>query len=36
MDFREIGWEIVDLVHLVQDKEEWQVSVNVIMNLWVL
>jgi hypothetical protein len=25
MDLREIGWEIVGCIHLVQDKEQWWV-----------
>jgi hypothetical protein len=35
MDIREIGWEIVNLMHLAQDREQWQVVVNMVMNLWV-
>jgi len=33
MDFREIGWEGVDWMHLVQDRDQWQALVNMVMNL---
>jgi len=33
MDFREIGWESVDWMHLDQDKGQWRVLVNTVMNL---
>jgi hypothetical protein len=33
MDLREIGWKVVDWVHLAQDRDQWQAFVNVIMNL---
>jgi hypothetical protein len=36
MDVREIDWEIggrVDLIHLVQDTEQWRAPVNLIMNI---
>jgi hypothetical protein len=23
MDLREIGWEVVDWMHLVQDRDQW-------------
>jgi hypothetical protein len=29
---REIGWEVVDWIHLVQDRYQWQVLVNMMMN----
>jgi hypothetical protein len=35
MDFREIGWEGVDWIHLAQDRDQWQAVVNMIMNLHV-
>jgi hypothetical protein len=31
----EIGWEHVDWIHLVLDRDWWQALVNMIMNLWV-
>jgi len=35
MDLREIGWEVVDWIHLAQDRDKWWVVVNMVMNLWV-
>jgi hypothetical protein len=35
MDFREIGWEDVDWMHLDQDVDQWQALVNMVMNLQV-
>jgi hypothetical protein len=36
MDLREIGWESVDWIQLVQDRDQWQALVNTVMNLQVL
>jgi hypothetical protein len=33
MDLGEIGWEGVDLIQLVQDREQWRALLNTIMNL---
>jgi hypothetical protein len=33
MDFRELGWENMDWIHLPQDKKRWRVVVNTVMNL---
>jgi hypothetical protein len=33
LDLREIGWEGVDWMHLAQDKDQWRVLVNTVMNL---
>jgi len=33
MDFRKIGWEVVDWIHLIQDWEQWWALVNMVMNL---
>jgi hypothetical protein len=33
VDLREIGWEDVEWVQLVQDSGHWQAAVNVVMNL---
>jgi hypothetical protein len=33
MDVREIGWEIVDWIHLAQDMDKWLAIVNTVMNL---
>jgi hypothetical protein len=34
MDLREIEWEGVDWMHLVQDRDQWWAVVNRVMNLW--
>jgi hypothetical protein len=31
----EIGWGDVDWIGLAQDKKQWRVLVNAVMNLWV-
>jgi hypothetical protein len=31
-DLREIGWEIVDSIHLVQDRDQCWAVVNTVMN----
>jgi hypothetical protein len=36
MDLRKIGWEVVDWVHLAQDRDQWWVLVNTVMNLQVI
>jgi len=33
IDHREIEWEGVDWIHLVQDREQCQALVNMVMNL---
>jgi len=33
MDFRKIGWEGVDWMHLAQNGDQWQAVVYTIMNL---
>jgi hypothetical protein len=36
IEFKEIGHEEdMDLIHLAQDRDLWQVLVNILMNLWV-
>jgi hypothetical protein len=32
-DLREIGWEDVDWMHVAQDRNQWQVLMNTVMNL---
>jgi hypothetical protein len=32
---REIGWEVLDWMHLAQDRDKWQAVVNTVMNLLV-
>jgi hypothetical protein len=36
MDLSEIGLGGVDWIHLAQDRDQWCVPVNMVMNLWVL
>jgi hypothetical protein len=33
MEFREIGWEGTQLIHLDQDRDQWSDLVNTVMNL---
>jgi hypothetical protein len=33
MDLRKIGCEDVNWIHLAQDRDEWWVLVNTVMNL---
>jgi len=33
MDLREIGWEVVDWIHLARDRDQWQASVSTVMNV---
>jgi hypothetical protein len=32
MDIRDIGWEIVDWMHVAQYRDHWRVLVNTVMN----
>jgi hypothetical protein len=34
MVLREILWEVVDWIHLAQDRDQWYDLVIAIMNLW--
>jgi hypothetical protein len=36
MDLREIGWEGVEWIYFVQDKNRWRAFVNTVMNPRVL
>jgi hypothetical protein len=36
MDLREIGWGVVEWIHLAQDRDRWRALVNAVMNLRVL
>jgi hypothetical protein len=36
MDLKEVGWKIVDWMHLAQDKDQWWAIFNTVMNLRVL
>jgi hypothetical protein len=33
MDLKEVGWEIVDSMHLAQDRDKRHALVNTVMNL---
>jgi hypothetical protein len=33
MDLREIGWDVMDLIDLAQDRDKWRALVNAAMNL---
>jgi hypothetical protein len=35
VEHRETGWKGVDRIHLAQDRDQWWVLVNMVMNLWV-
>jgi hypothetical protein len=35
MDRVEIGWEVVDWIHLAQDMDQWRGVVNTVMNFQV-
>jgi hypothetical protein len=35
MDLREMGWDGMDRIGLAQDRDQWRVLVNTVMNLWV-
>jgi len=35
MDLREIVLEGVDWMQLAQDRDQWRVLVNTVMNFWV-
>jgi hypothetical protein len=33
LDIRELGWGVVDWMHLAQDRDQWRAVVNMVMNL---
>jgi hypothetical protein len=35
MDLREIGWHGMDWIALAQDRDQWRVLVNTVLNLQV-
>jgi hypothetical protein len=35
MNLRERGWDGMDWIDVVQNRDQWRALVNTIMNLWV-
>jgi hypothetical protein len=35
LDFREIGINGANWIHMAQDRVQWRAFVNTVMNLWV-
>jgi hypothetical protein len=35
IDFKTVGWEVVDWIHLAVGRGKWWVLLNMVMNLWV-
>jgi hypothetical protein len=35
MHIRKIAQEVMDLMHLAQERKQWQAVVNTVMNLWI-
>jgi hypothetical protein len=35
MDFRQIGWDVLNWIDLAQDRDQWLVLVNKVMNIQV-
>jgi hypothetical protein len=33
MDLREIGWGDMNLINLAEDRDQWRVLVNMVMDL---
>jgi hypothetical protein len=33
MNLKVVGWEHMDWIYLVQDKDQWRALVNTVMNL---
>jgi hypothetical protein len=36
VDLRECGWQVVEWIHLAQDRDRWWAVVNTVINLRVL
>jgi hypothetical protein len=35
IDLKEMAWEGVDWIHMAQDRDQWWVLVDTVMNHWV-
>jgi transposase len=35
MDLQEVGWQGMEWIDVVQDRDRWLALVNVVRNLWV-
>jgi hypothetical protein len=35
IDLREVGWDGIDWIDLVQDRDQWRALMNTVMNLQV-
>jgi hypothetical protein len=35
IDIQEVGWAGIDWIDRVQDRDRWQILVNVVVNHWV-
>jgi hypothetical protein len=36
VDLREIVWDGMDWIELAQDRDQWRVLMNAVMNFWVV
>jgi hypothetical protein len=35
INLREIGWDCVDWIYMAQDRDQWRILVNTVLNLHV-
>jgi hypothetical protein len=35
MEFKAIDWEVVEYIHLVQDRDQWRDLVETVKNFWI-
>jgi hypothetical protein len=35
IDFRKIGWNVMEWIDLTRDRDQWRALVNMVMNFWV-
>jgi hypothetical protein len=33
MDLRDIGWNVIDWIHLAQHRDQWRALINTVMKL---